>query len=54
MNFEDTFARYKGKNTRQKIVNYIRENYRGLLGDDVELLGSDQGLEEIQRKYFRR
>jgi hypothetical protein len=54
MSFDETFGPYKGKTSREKIVNYIKKNYADVLGTDVVLLDDEDGLSKIQRKYFRK
>ncbi len=54
MSFDETFGSYKGISSREKIVSYIKENYKDILGTDVALLDDEDGLSKVQRKYFRK
>jgi len=54
MIFDYTFGQYQGKNTKEKIINYIKANYKGVLGNDVSLLDEEGGLDKIRNKYFKK
>lgn len=54
MSFDNTFGQYQGKNTKEKIINYIKANYQGVLGNDVSLLDEEGGLDKIRNKYFKK
>jgi hypothetical protein len=53
MNFEQTFGKYDGKDTKEKLVNYIKANYQDILGSDVAILDEQDGLDRLKRKYFK-
>ncbi len=54
MNFDKKFGKFAGKPSREKMINYIKSNYQGILGSDVNLLDEEGGLEKIRHKYFIR
>lgn len=54
MTFETTFGKYEGRTTRDKIINYIKDNYGEILGADVAMLDEEDGLNRLRAKYFKR